>query len=690
MAEAAEALESCQTSTCSTLDSDPTSDLKDPKIPGDVDSWCELPRLIELRTKFRTEMNNTETRALTLEQEICENRVSKEKTLCGACGFVREPRQRKIAELRLMHKDMLKSKPKHLLCTAGIITRLETMILEGLLDCGSTNTVTRCLQCRQESNEATMKRYLMSEFLDILKHQLDNCTNTENCSMTEACSNCLCFMQLCLTKPEKFMAEYLGSKKDDTSLDAQNSNVSDKPEDEPVLDQELSNDADEPIIIDQDVTYADTEANKILATMQSEFSEYKTILTKHLDSFNTIHDQLKKRLEQERRKQRNEAHLYMTVQVLLEDSFDGHQGNDLYDPDKANFRKFRVRKQMTLQQLRPWPFCFRGNKTCRPAFLDMETQAHTPIIDVAGNANHWSIFLETVMPDSGMVKDESEEGYEQHTCKDYFRDLLYRVEVTFCNKTIPNDPGFTMVLSYRFDYNQMAKAVAERLGTDPYLLQFFKSLNYKDSPGHLVCCTYNGSLQGLLVYSKPKQPKKVPNGKEEKELILFPNKRGTVADLLEEAWKQVELSENGTGRLRLFEQSCYKIIYSPSDECPLEQINTTTHKTYRIEEVPHDEVILAKDEILVPVAHFSKDVYATFGTPIVVKVKHGESFPKVKERIQKKLGLPEKEFERIKFTVVVMGRAIYINDDSDYFFSADDFNFGERPSQVLDWSGPCQ
>ena len=119
MAEAAEALESCQTSTCSTLDSEPTSDLKDPKIPGDVDSWCELPRLIELRTKFRTEMNNTETRALTLEQEICENRVSKEKTLCGACGFVREPRQRKIAELRLMHKDMLKSKPKHLLCTAG-------------------------------------------------------------------------------------------------------------------------------------------------------------------------------------------------------------------------------------------------------------------------------------------------------------------------------------------------------------------------------------------------------------------------------------------------------------------------------------------------------------------------------------------------------------------------------------------
>jgi ubiquitin carboxyl-terminal hydrolase 7 len=56
-------------------------------------------------------------------------------------------------------------------------------------------------------------------------------------------------------------------------------------------------------------------------------------------------------MEQIRRKERNEQHLYMTVQVLLEDSFDGHQGNDLYDPDRALYRVFRVRKQTTLQEL---------------------------------------------------------------------------------------------------------------------------------------------------------------------------------------------------------------------------------------------------------------------------------------------------------------------------------------------------
>ena len=42
----------------------------------------------------------------------------------------------------------------------------------------------------------------------------------------------------------------------------------------------------------------------------------------------------------------------------------------------------------------------------------------------------------------------------------------------------------------------------------------------------------------------------------------------------------------------------------------------------RIEEIPKDEVSLSVDEILVPVAHFHKDVFATFGTPFFIKVKH--------------------------------------------------------------------
>jgi ubiquitin carboxyl-terminal hydrolase 7 len=42
---------------------------------------------------------------------------------------------------------------------------------------------------------------------------------------------------------------------------------------------------------------------------------------------------------------------------------------------------------------------------------------------------------------------------------------------------------------------------------------------------------------------------------------------------------------------------------------------------YRIEEIPRDEWNLADDEMLIPVAHFHKDVYASFGIPFFIKVK---------------------------------------------------------------------
>ncbi|OXU31455.1 hypothetical protein TSAR_000793, partial [Trichomalopsis sarcophagae] len=71
-------------------------------------------------------------------------------------------------------------------------------------------------------------------------------------------------------------------------------------------------------------------------------------------------------------------------------------------------------------------------------------------------------------------EEKENDIYELPTCRDYFRDLSFRMEVTFCDKTVPNDPGFLMELSQKITYEQMAKAVSQRLGTDPYLLQFFK------------------------------------------------------------------------------------------------------------------------------------------------------------------------------------------------------------------------
>lgn len=125
-----------------------------------------------------------------------------------------------------------------------------------------------------------------------------------------------------------------------------------------------------------------------------------------------------KRMEQIRRKERNEAHLYMTINVLLEDCFDGHQGNDLYDPEKVLYRVFKIKKTSTVaelmdtfadsfkyprEQIRPWPFGSRSNNTFRPSTLDHEQDLHKQIIEAAENINPWNIFLELLPPDSGLT-----------------------------------------------------------------------------------------------------------------------------------------------------------------------------------------------------------------------------------------------------------------------------------------------
>ncbi|KAG9509762.1 Ubiquitin carboxyl-terminal hydrolase 7, partial [Fragariocoptes setiger] len=542
-----------------------------------------------------------------------------------------------------------------------------------------------------------------------------------------------------------------------------------------------------------------------------------------------IPEQLVERLQEEfrqeaqRRKERNEAYLYMNINVYTEDCFIGHHGNDLYDVEKTQPKVFRIRKNANLKEavemiaahmnyppdgIRLWPIQHRANETLRPTGLDFANDWQKSVNDMSEMSHAWSVFVELIRPDSGITKlppfDKEKDvilffklydpinsfisyvghyiidsevptrslipilnkmaGFPENTpldlyeevkpniaekisdmdeplCKvldelmdgdiivfqradlelgpdcelptvdDYFKDLYCRVEVTFCDKTIPNDPGFKMELSMKMNYDQIAEAVAQHLGTDPYLLQFFKTQSYREGPGNPLRCNFDGTLKDLLTFLKPRQPKKIyyqqltirinelenkkpftcvwvnSKLKEEKELVLYPNKNGTVQDLLTEAKKQVELSEDGSGRLRCLEVTSFKITSRMTDDILLECLNPTGSKVFRIEEIPKDELNLGPDEFLVSVAHFYKDPWQTFGVPFFIKLKDKEPFSNVKERIQSKLDIPDKEYEKFKFAIVTSGRVSYIMEEatntSDYIVNREDFQSCNQISNLL-------
>ena len=141
------------------------------------------------------------------------------------------------------------------------------------------------------------------------------------------------------------------------------------------------------------------------------------------------------------------------------------------------------------------------------------------------------------------------------------------------------------------------------------LRQYFvhACFRYRDAPGNALRCTYEGTLRDLLIYYKPRGPKKlyyqvisipidqlenkrqfkcvwVANQlKEERELALFPNKDGTVSDLLNEAREQVDLQPDGTGKLRLLEIISSKVFNIVSNDVPLEHLISQAQRTFRIE-----------------------------------------------------------------------------------------------------------
>ena len=104
--------------------------------------------------------------------------------------------------------------------------------------------------------------------------------------------------------------------------------------------------------------------------------------------------------------------------------------------------------------------------------------------------------LEELMDGDILVFQEepgAQHALELPTARDYFRDLFYRVEVVFCDKNVSADAGFSLELSMRMNYDQLARRVAQHLEVDPFLLQFFKSQSYRDGPGHPLRYTCSSS-----------------------------------------------------------------------------------------------------------------------------------------------------------------------------------------------------
>jgi len=222
----------------------------------------------------------------------------------------------------------------------------------------------------------------------------------------------------------------------------------------------------------------------------------------------------------------------------------------------------------------------------------------------------------------------------------------------------------------------------------------------------------------LLVYFRPKQVKRIyyqrltipineleykrqfkctwlldpPNG-EERDLVLYPNRNATVNDLFTEAKAsgQLEAGEVMLGNLRLVEIISNKIFSITRPEQTLESLQVGTTKSYRLEEIPKDQEELQEGEILVPVAHFSKEIFSTFGSPFLILLVQGDTVGSVKQKIQEKVGVGDKEWEKFRVAFVIQGKAHYVEEDEKTVITKDFRGFSlhgpQQQGQGRPWIG---
>lgn len=168
-----------------------------------------------------------------------------------------------------------------------------------------------------------------------------------------------------------------------------------------------------------------------------------------------------KQLEIVKRKEKTESHLYMTIRILFEDSFYGHQSNDLYEVDKVSYQEVRVKKQDSLKdvikllskqigqpekRMRMWPLNHRTNQTLRPTLIDVNNDINKPIFEVSESTNMWTVFLELASPEvpgplPPFDKDQDVmlffKYYDPSKEKIYYMDHMYLGITTKLSSIVP-------------------------------------------------------------------------------------------------------------------------------------------------------------------------------------------------------------------------------------------------------------
>ncbi|GAA5900428.1 uncharacterized protein JCM6883_002840 [Sporobolomyces salmoneus] len=298
-------------------------------------------------------------------------------------------------------------------------------------------------------------------------------------------------------------------------------------------------------------------------------------------------------------------------------------------------------------------------------------------------------FLQSEIQDGDIVcfqVDMSDRELQDLTSQQMFTNpvqfydfFLNRVVVTFRPKFDDPTPEneFSIVLSKKNTYEQMAIKVGEKLKHDHLKIRFTQSNGANGNPktivrrqanhsvaeliqpGYMTTSTnllYYELLEVSIIELETKKSLKItwvgPTNKEEGVHSFLLPKNTNMHDVAQEFLrKEVKLNAAaGTGQIRIFELSSGRSQKFFGGNEVVRDISESTELF--AEEVLIEEEESRDNERIVQVYHFNKDPSRAHGVPFKFILRQNEPFSETKKRLQARTGTNDKDLAKMKFAVV--------------------------------------
>ncbi|KAF9430947.1 hypothetical protein BGZ94_001693 [Podila epigama] len=278
----------------------------------------------------------------------------------------------------------------------------------------------------------------------------------------------------------------------------------------------------------------------------------------------------------------------------------------------------------------------------------------------------------------------------------HYEYLFNRVIVEFKPKNEENSSlkTYSIELSKKSTYDQVAAKLAEQLHVDPLHIQFTSAVALNGAP---IRRSTNLLLQDMItsgyMYQGAPPPNVVFYEKLDMSIVELESKRivkviwlgptlkdefphellllkvSTIEAVIENLLPKVKLSPNGTKKLRSFSVYNGKLVKEYGTNDPISGIHDPIN--LYVEEIPVEEYERTELEAVIPCFHFTGDVSRLHSIPFKLVVKEGESFSDTKTRIQARLGMNDKDFAKVKFVVYNFstGKMTHVVEDNTRTFS---------------------